>query len=125
MVNTPTTPHNPLINLQEVRNQHRYTTTLIDAHPRTRPMLRTTPGAAIITALDSIPALCDEVERLHVLLSLVRLEYADMVAAARATIAADREGEPDSLYYLRDELSARGLLPSGTPGPRSGGGAAW
>jgi hypothetical protein len=27
-------------------------------------------------------------------------------AAARATLGADAEGEPDPLYYLRDELEA-------------------
>lgn len=125
MVNTPTTPHDPLIDLQEARAQHRYTQRLIDTHPLTSTLLHTATGAAILTALDSIPALCDEAERLRVLVSLVRLEYADMVAAARATIAADHDGESDPLYYLRDELSARGLLPDNGPGQPGGGAATW
>ena len=36
--------------------------------------------------------------------------YQDLVAAARATLAAADDGEPDPLYYLRDELQAQGQL---------------
>jgi hypothetical protein len=35
----------------------------------------------------------------------------NLIAAARATLAAQREGEPDPFYYLRDELHAQGHLP--------------
>ncbi len=38
------------------------------------------------------------------------LRYQDLVAAARAALAADHDGEPDPLYYLRDELEAQGQL---------------
>lgn len=34
-----------------------------------------------------------------------RLRYAHLVAAARATLAAARDGEPDALDYLADELA--------------------
>lgn len=46
-----------------------------------------------------------EVTRLRRSLAAVRLRYADLLAAARATMAADRDGEPDPLEYLRDELT--------------------
>jgi hypothetical protein len=35
------------------------------------------------------------------------LDLADMLAAARATLAAHADGERDPLWYLRDELGAR------------------
>jgi len=44
--------------------------------------------------------------------------YQDLVAAARATLAADHDGEPDPLYYLRDELQAQGQLPGQERRPR-------
>ncbi len=37
----------------------------------------------------------------------VRREYADLLAAAHATLHADHDGEPDPLWYLRDELTAQ------------------
>ncbi|MGH3702264.1 MAG: hypothetical protein ACRDRU_29670 [Pseudonocardiaceae bacterium] len=37
--------------------------------------------------------------------------HANLLAAARATIAATRDGEADSMYYLRDELDAHDQLP--------------
>jgi hypothetical protein len=39
--------------------------------------------------------------------------YQNLVAAARASLAAGEDGEPDPLYYIRDELRAQGQLPSG------------
>ena len=37
--------------------------------------------------------------------------YANLLAAARATLSAERDGESDPLWYLRDELRATGHLP--------------
>jgi len=45
-------------------------------------------------------------------LSDERRAHADLLAAARATLTAAHDAEPDPLYYLRDELGARGQLPS-------------
>lgn len=55
----------------------------------------------IITALADIPALLAG-------LAQARLRWANLAAAARAAIAAERDGEPDPLWYLRDELDAQG-----------------
>ncbi len=44
--------------------------------------------------------------------------YQNLAAAARATLAADHDGEPDPLYYLRDELHAQGLLAACERRPR-------
>jgi hypothetical protein len=48
-----------------------------------------------------------EVTRLAAELAATRLGLANLLAAARATLAASAEGETDPLYYLWDELSAR------------------
>jgi len=52
-----------------------------------------------------------EIDRLSHTLATVRLEYANLLAAARATLGAHRDGETDPLAYLTDELSALGQLP--------------
>ena len=58
--------------------------------------------AALADARD----LATEVTRLRAELAAVRLWHANALAAMRATIGAQRDGEPDPLYYIRDELSA-------------------
>jgi hypothetical protein len=62
-------------------------------------------------AVADIPVLLAELSRLRSLLALVRAMHANLLAAARATIAATRDGEADSMYYLRDELDAQDQLP--------------
>ncbi len=62
-------------------------------------------------ALLDTPVLSAEIIRLAAQLLDDQRAYADLLAAARATLTADRDGEPDPLYYLRDELAARGHLP--------------
>ena len=65
-----------------------------------------------------IPLLCDEIDHLHTVLADTQRREQDLAAAARATLAAAAEGEPDPLYYLRDELSALGQLRSTGSGTR-------
>lgn len=65
------------------------------------------------SALADAPTLSAEVIRLRAELDETRLDRANLLAAARATISAYLDGEADPLSYLRDELAARGqLLPS-------------
>jgi hypothetical protein len=45
-----------------------------------------------------------KIHRLEILLRVARRLYADLVAAARAALAAHADGEPDPWSYLRDEL---------------------
>ena len=59
------------------------------------------------TALADNLTLSAEVARLTAELAATRLDRANLLAAIRATIAAHADGEPDPLYYLRDELDAR------------------
>jgi hypothetical protein len=54
--------------------------------------------------------LCDEIDYLNAVTAIIRRRYHDLVAAARATLAAAADGEADPLYYLRDELTATGHL---------------
>jgi len=60
----------------------------------------------IEAALADARDLVAEVTRLSAELAATRLRHADALAAMRATIGAQRDGEPDPLYYLRDELNA-------------------
>ena len=55
---------------------------------------------AMVLLLDSL----DDVPVLLRALQAARLRAANLTAAGRATLAADRDGEPDPLYYLRDQL---------------------
>ncbi|MBP2705409.1 hypothetical protein JOL79_16460 [Microbispora sp. RL4-1S] len=98
MVITQTTPHTPLIDLQEAHTHYR----------RARHLLAyDTPALAeILAALDHIPALCAESARLRAQLARIRMERANLIAAAHATLAAHNDGEADPLSYLRDELAA-------------------
>jgi hypothetical protein len=58
-------------------------------------------------ALDDVPALGAIVARLTAELAGARLDRASLLAAIRATLNADADGEADPLAYLRDELADR------------------
>jgi hypothetical protein len=59
------------------------------------------------SALADVPAVLAELQRTRAELEAARLDRANLLAAMRATIGAYADGEPDPLYYLRDELQAR------------------
>lgn len=65
-------------------------------------------------ALDDALILTDEITRLTAELRSTRFNYANLLAAARATLSASQEGEPDPLFYLRDDLAASGHPERGT-----------
>lgn len=58
-------------------------------------------------ALSDNLALSAEVSQLTSDLAATRLDRANLLAAIRASLAADSDGEADPLWYLRDELHAR------------------
>ena len=60
----------------------------------------------IDTALADLPAVLADLGRARAELEAVRLDRANLLAAIRATLAADAEGERDPLGYLRDELDS-------------------
>jgi integrase len=77
----------------------------VRAHHHTAKETRT--SVALWIAVADVPVLLAEIDRFRSLLALNRAEHADLLAAARATVAAARDGEADPLYYIRDELAAR------------------
>jgi len=56
--------------------------------------------------------------RLRDLLALSRQEYGDLLAAARAALAAEARNMSNPLGWLRDELAPAGLLPPPGATPR-------
>lgn len=56
-------------------------------------------------ALADLPAVLAELGRVRAELAAVRLDRANLLAAMRATLGADSDGEPDPLAYLRDEIA--------------------
>jgi hypothetical protein len=106
MTTNPATPR-PSINQEAVRD-HFHTA-----------LRRRTP-VAIWTALADIPVLLAEVARLALLLTWTRLNLANLLAAARATLAAQRDGEADPFAYLRDEVADHDPLPAPTSDPEAG-----
>jgi hypothetical protein len=58
---------------------------------------------ASMSAAD-VPLLVSEVERLGALVIETRLAYDNLRAAARAALSAARDGEPEPIAYLVDEL---------------------
>jgi hypothetical protein len=86
----------PDSDLQEVARQHGQATSAM---------------GKLAAALETIPRLCAEVGRLRVRLARTLTDLHNLIAAARATLGAHADGEPDALYYLRDELNAQGQLP--------------
>jgi hypothetical protein len=79
----------------------------------TRPHIPARARAAQFAAIRDIPPLIHEIERFWTLASEAQVRYANLRAAALATIAAHDAGDPDPFFYLRDELSAPGQRGSG------------
>jgi hypothetical protein len=61
----------------------------------------------LVASVVDVPTLLSEVDKLWTYLVQTRRRYADLLAAVRATLAADRDGESDPLWYVRDEFSAQ------------------
>ena len=104
MTNTPT----PRINLLEVNNRASTAQHVIIGFSRATPNLADL-WQQVSHSLSDVPILTAEITRLGSELTIVRLDRANLAAAGRATLAAYRLGEPDSLSYLRDELDAQGF----------------
>jgi hypothetical protein len=86
----------PDTDLQEVARQHDQAASAIHK---------------LAATLDTIPRLCAEIGRLRARLARSLADLHNLIAAARATLGAHADGEPDALYYVRDELDAQGQLP--------------
>jgi hypothetical protein len=106
----PDTPHDARSDLQEANARIHTARARLAAVAAAQPA-RSGLWRIIDAALVDASALLAEVTRLNVELAGLRRTYADLLAAARATLTADDDAEPDPLFYLRDELSAHGELP--------------
>lgn len=98
--------------LQEITTRNQTARQVIGGFSRAFPTLAEA-WQLIDSALADTPALTAEITHLRTQLTGTRLDRANLLAAARATIAAVRDQETDPLSYLRDELQARGQLPPG------------
>jgi hypothetical protein len=65
----------------------------------------------MVRAGEWLPDAVAEAEEARSLLDLLRVEYARLAAAARASVAAASAGQADPLVYVRAELARHGGLP--------------
>ncbi len=70
------------------------------------------------SALDDAVVLSAQLTELSAELERTRLERANLRAAMRATLAAHADGEPDPMWYLRDELNTPESVPADSRRPR-------
>jgi hypothetical protein len=101
----PNTLPDSTIDLQEVANRHDTARHIIAGFSTAMPTLADI-WRHLETALVDTAALSAEITRLTAELRDTRLDRANLLAAARATLSASLEGESDPLSYLRDELTA-------------------
>jgi hypothetical protein len=107
------------IDLQEVANRNDAARHIVAGFSSAMPTLADI-WRHLEAALDDMPVLSAEVTRLTAELRDTRLNHANLLAAARATLSASLEGEPDPLCHLRDELTATGHAVQGEPTARPG-----
>ncbi|MGH3380291.1 MAG: hypothetical protein ACRDP6_36710 [Actinoallomurus sp.] len=106
----PHAPQHVRINIQEVRHRNRTAKAILANLSDSTPSFAN-PLHYLNTAIDDVPTLVMEIKRLTSEVAKTRLNLANLVAAARATLNSHRDDEPDPLYYLRDELTAQGFPP--------------
>jgi hypothetical protein len=104
------------VNIPEVMNRNHAARDIVSGFARATPTL-SPAWEHVETALADARDLATEVARLAAELASARLGHANALAAMRATIVAQRDGESDPLYYIRDELDA----PQNAPKARGGG----
>jgi hypothetical protein len=88
------------LDLQEVTTRNDTARRIITGFATTLP--------ALTDYWHTVDAALADVTALAAALTRTRRAYADLLAAARATLGAHNDGEPDPLSYLRDELRAQG-----------------
>jgi hypothetical protein len=104
----PNPPSMSTANLLEVTTRAEHARHVIAGFTRTTPALADL-WHQIDEALSDIRFLTIEVSGLNAQLSIIRLDRANLAAAALVTITACLDGEPDPLDCLRDELRAQGF----------------
>jgi hypothetical protein len=106
------------INLQEVSERNDNARHIVAGCASAMPTL-TAMWRYLQDALNDALALSAEITRLSAELEHTRLDRANLLAAMRAALAAQADGEPDPMWYLRDALGARPRRPP-TPGGGDG-----
>ncbi|MFC4908415.1 hypothetical protein [Actinomadura gamaensis] len=103
----PKSPPSATLSLTEVREKNRIAREIIAYLDDALPTLAELWGRVYAALADTL-VLIGEVNRLNAANRLLRDDYANLLAAARATLGAATEGtDPDPLYYLRDEVTAQ------------------
>ncbi len=102
------TPNVSTINLLEVNTRAEQARHIIAGFSRGAPALADL-WDQVYDSLSDIPYLATELTNLRERLTAIRLERANLAAASRIAIVAFRNGEPDPLFYLQDELHAQGF----------------
>ena len=69
-------------------------------------------------------ALRAEITRLRRTMAVLRARYANLLAAVRAAVAADQDGEADPMTYLYDELPDHASLSAVNTDHHDGAGTA-
>jgi hypothetical protein len=101
----PNTHPNPDFDLQQISTRNTHARNIIAGFSSVLPTLAEW-WQALTDALSDTATLAAQVTRLSADLERTRLDRANLRAAMRATLAAHADGEPDPLWYLRDELNA-------------------
>jgi len=93
------------INLHQISTRNTHARHIVAGCTSALPVLADM-WQALHDALSDTAALAARVARLSAELEHTRLDRANLRAAMHATLAAHADGEPDPLWYLRDELNA-------------------
>jgi hypothetical protein len=98
------------VSIPEVMARNAMARDIVAGFASTTPIL-SAAWRAVGAALEDCAGLAADVARLTGELAAVRLDRANAIAAMRAALAADGDGEPDPLWYLLDALSASRSVP--------------
>ena len=98
----PNKPHTR-IDIQEVMTRNAAARRIVAGFAAATPVLADV-WQYVQSALADTGTLAAEVARLSAELTATRLNRANLLAAMRAALAAEHDGEADPLSYLRDEL---------------------
>ena len=104
--------HEPRLSLPEMYARNDHARRIIAAAASVLPVTFEL-WSQVDSALADLPALGAVIARLDAELADTRMDRANLLAAMRAALAAYADGEPDPMYYLRDELQARQVRPDG------------
>ena len=112
----PSTSPNPDTRLQQISTRNTHARHIVAGCASALPALAAM-WQELDDALTDTAALAALVTRLSAERDHARLDRANLRAAMRAALAAYADGEPDPMWYLRDELNAPQARPAGSRGP--------